>query len=57
MLRKEEGEHKMMIAKETLKQGTSIFDQFMKDEYKSNMENLHRTNQLLAEKFMQFLDL
>lgn len=56
-LRKEEGEYKMMIVKQKLKQGTSIFDQFMKDEYKSNNENLHRTNQLLAEKFMQFLDL
>lgn len=55
-LRSDESEHKMLIVKSSLKKGTSIFDGFMNDEYKSNMENLHRTNQLLAEKFMQLLD-
>ena len=54
-LSQEEGREKMVIVKSTLKQGTSIFDGFMKDEYRSNEENLHRTNQLLSEKFMQFL--
>lgn len=54
-LQKDLGEERLKTAQFTVKQGTSIFDSFMKDEYQSSKENLHRTNQLLAEKLLAYV--
>jgi hypothetical protein len=54
-LQEDSGEECLKVAQTIVKQGTNIFDSFMKDEYQSAKENLHRTNQLLAEKLMTYI--
>jgi len=55
-LQSEEGERALQVAQITLKQNASIFDSFMKSEYESAKNQLANTNQLLAEKFMAFIE-
>jgi len=40
----------------SIKQKANIFDDLMKGEYESTKENLTRNNQLLAEKFILFME-
>lgn len=54
-LQEDASEEPLKIARMTMKQGTEIFDSFMKAEYQSTKENLLRTNQLLAEKFIAYV--
>lgn len=55
-LREKEGEDSLKLTLMTLKQGTSIFDDFMKKEYESTKDQLTKVNQILAEKFMHFIE-
>ncbi|MCD4713966.1 MAG: hypothetical protein K8R73_11835 [Clostridiales bacterium] len=55
-LQSEEGGQALQVAQITLKQNASNFDSFMKSEYESAKNQLANTNQLLAEKFMAFIE-
>jgi molecular chaperone DnaK (HSP70) len=55
-LQKKEGEQALQVVQLTLKRDAQQFDSFMKKEYESARSQLLTTNQLLAEKFMAFIE-
>lgn len=55
-LQEDRGEEAMKIAVISLKQGVKQFDSFMKSEYNSTKEQLTKTNQLLAESLVDYVD-
>lgn len=56
-LQEKEGKDEFNIIKNQLKRGTAEFDSFMKDKYASTKTQLGMTNQMLAEKFIQYIEL
>ncbi len=55
-LRKEEKPKMIKEALVYLKQGSAIFDSFMKREYDSTKEQLSKVNQLLADSFSDYIN-
>lgn len=49
-------EHVLLIAKHSLQQGMHGFNEYMKNEYESVRSQLVKTNQVLAQKLMEFVE-